>query len=478
MIPKVFISYSWTSSGYQAQIRQWAEQMMEGERVDVILDQWELKEGDDKYAFMEKMVTDESVTHVLIFSDSEYTAKANSRKSGVGTESQIISNEIYSKVKQSKFIPIVCEFDDSREPYLPVFLKSRIWIDFSTPEAANENWERLIRLLYGEPAYVKPPLGKAPSFLSSNVSVPASPITSKFFILKQAIIQKKNTLKLYRQDFLDSCYSYADELRIRKKPDATNWGERVLEDCGKLKIVRDHLVDWIIIESEVNPSEEFDESVLGMLEKLLDLKSRPSEVNQWSDNWFEAQGVFVYETFLYIVASLMKTEAYDTLNLILTSHYLLPQTEMRWDNRFKDFGAFLGFSGSLQILAPEGKKLYAPAAELIKRQSDREDLPFSLIIEAELLVLLMAFISEDVSWFPQTLHYEGRASSFPFFIKATQHRGFKKLVKITGIEDVNELREAVKKGHERMQVDKWTTFFIYDRSFWESMNLDNMDTLK
>ncbi len=62
---------------------------------------------------MEKMVTDESATHVLVFSDSEYATKADARKAGVGTESHIISREVYAKVQQSKFIPVVCEFEDS-----------------------------------------------------------------------------------------------------------------------------------------------------------------------------------------------------------------------------------------------------------------------------------------------------------------------------------------------------------------------------
>jgi len=184
--PKVFISYSWSSPGHQARIRQWAEQLVSN-GVDVVLDVWDLKEGDDKYAFMEQMVTDESVTHVLVFSDSEYAAKADTRKAGVGTESQIISREVYSKVQQSKFLPVVCEFDDAAEPCLPTFLKSRIWIDFSSSEAANDNWEQLIRVLYGKPAYEKPSLGQAPTYVTTEVSWPASPIGVKFAALRQAI---------------------------------------------------------------------------------------------------------------------------------------------------------------------------------------------------------------------------------------------------------------------------------------------------
>jgi hypothetical protein len=50
-----------------------------------------LKEGHDKYVFMEKMVTDPSVTHVPVICDRIYAEKADARKAGVGTESQIMS---------------------------------------------------------------------------------------------------------------------------------------------------------------------------------------------------------------------------------------------------------------------------------------------------------------------------------------------------------------------------------------------------
>lgn len=475
MKPRVFISYSWSSPGHQARIRQWAEQMV-NDGVDVVLDIWDLKEGDDKYAFMEKMVTDESVTHVLIFSDSEYATKADARKAGVGTESQIISREVYSKVQQSKFIPIVCEFNDSGEPFLPVFLKSRIWIDFSSSESANNNWEQLVRVLYGKPAHEKPTLGKAPTYVTTDVTVPASPAIAKFSALKQAITHDKAGLKLYRKDFLDACYEYADALRIRDRPNVTDLGQRVLEDCGKLKLVRDHIVDWVLLESATKPSAEFDEELVSMLEKLLELKSRPPEVNSWNDAWFEAHRVFVYETFLYIVAALLRTDSFDSLRLVLTSHYLLPETASG-TNRFDKFDAFYGHSDTLQILAPKGQRLNAPAAELIKRQADREDVPFAAVIQAELLVLMMAFITDGSRWYPQTLHYSSRAGAFPFFVKAARHRDFQKLAKITGIGTGDELRLAVKAGHEKIGVNRWHKFWASDRTFWGSMNMDGLDTL-
>ena len=99
--PKVFVSYSHDSDVHKQWVLDLASRLRNN-GVDVVLDVWDLNEGDDKYAFMEKTVTDESVTPVLVFSDAEYASKANARKAGVGTESQIISREVYAKVQQSK----------------------------------------------------------------------------------------------------------------------------------------------------------------------------------------------------------------------------------------------------------------------------------------------------------------------------------------------------------------------------------------
>lgn len=477
MTPKVFISYSWSSQTHQELVREWAERLT-GDGVDVVLDLYDLKEGHDKYVFMERMVTDPEVTHVLVVCDKTYSEKADARKAGVGTESQIISKEVYEKVEQSKFIPIVCEFADDQNPFLPTFLKSRIWINFSSPESVNENWERLIRLLFGKPLHEKPKLGKPPAYVTDDSAVPSSPARSKYGALRQALLQSKKGIRLYRRDFLQACIEYADSLRVRDRPEVDNLGKKILEDCGKLVHVRDHIVDWVLLESEAFPSDEFSESLIELLEQLRELKSRPAELNQWNDAWFEAHRYFVFETFLYIVAALLKTHSYNELHHIFTSHYILPSTEGHGELRFDRFDGFLTSSEILNaVLAPEGRRLYSPAAELVKRQAQRSDISFEEIVQAELLVLMAAFITPEVHWYPQTLHYASYGKEFPFFIRASQQKNFKKLAVITGIESAEALRIAVKEGHERHGVDRWHEFH-FERSFWKAMNMDNLDTIK
>src|SRR5215469_18872840 len=99
--PNVFISYSWTSDEHQKRVVELAERLTT-DGVHVVIDVWDLKEGHDKYVFMERMVTDPNIEKVLLIIDKAYAEKANDRRGGVGSESQIVSPELYGKASQDK----------------------------------------------------------------------------------------------------------------------------------------------------------------------------------------------------------------------------------------------------------------------------------------------------------------------------------------------------------------------------------------
>lgn len=337
--PKIFISYSWSSQDHCDRIRQYAERLI-SDGVDVIFDQWSLSEGQDKYAFMEKMVSDPSITNVLIFSDKSYAEKADAREAGVGTESQIISKEIYEKIDQKKFIPILCERDDKGEPCLPVFLKSRIWIDFSSPEAANENWERLLRVLYGKPEYEKPALGKTPSFVTEDAGRPSLPTIGKFTTLREALINQKPTVDLYREDFLDAAISFADALRVREDPKVEHIDEKVLEDLHKLLPLRDQFIDWLLLEASMQEPARLEIILTEFLERILALKFRPPEIKSYNDAWFDVHRIFVYEMFIYVIAILIKAGQDVNMRNLLTTSYILPESEAERGRNFVYYNVF------------------------------------------------------------------------------------------------------------------------------------------
>jgi TIR domain len=175
--PKLFVSYSWTNSDHEAWVLRLATELRES-GVDVILDKWDLREGNDAHAFMEKMVTDPDIKKVILICDKLYAEKTDGRSGGVGKEAQIISGEIYEKQDQDKFVAVIKERDEAGKPYLPVYYRSRIYIDLSDLTTYSENFERLLRWAFDQPMFKKPDVGSKPQFLAREEDVALSLTTS------------------------------------------------------------------------------------------------------------------------------------------------------------------------------------------------------------------------------------------------------------------------------------------------------------
>lgn len=156
-LPKVFLSYAWGEPTHQDRVLQLAE-ALQAEGVEVVIDRWDLQVGQDMTVFMERTVGDPAITHVLILMEPNYTRKANARTGGVGTETQLISPEVYQDPRQTRFVPLVFAQQEGT-PFVPYFLRTRLYFDFSTDPAWERHWPGLLRHLFGvEPA--RPALGR------------------------------------------------------------------------------------------------------------------------------------------------------------------------------------------------------------------------------------------------------------------------------------------------------------------------------
>lgn len=280
---KVFISYSWSTPDHEEWVMDLAERLMQ-DGVDVIIDKWELNEGDDKYAFMEKMVTDDSVDKVLMICDRDYAEKANNREGGVGDEAQIISKEIYDQVKKkeeaNKFIPVIAEIShDTDEAYTPAFLSSKIFIDLSDPSKYAEGYEQLLRVIYDKPKYSKPEKGDPPTFITEQREIDLG-TSSKFHQAIDSVKKYKPTAKVAVRDYFET---FAENLeRFRLDTDKNDYlDEIVVENFKDFLPYRDELVDLILAISEYQDQEEFYKLIKSFLEDILPYKYRPKDTNQW-----------------------------------------------------------------------------------------------------------------------------------------------------------------------------------------------------
>ena len=129
------------------------------------MDEYDLKPGHDRFAFMERSVHDPSINFVLIVTDKSYCEKADNRSGGVGVETTIITQEVYASVNNEKFIPVAMEVDDQGLPYLPTYLKSRFSVILTQGLHDSAEYRKLVAHLWGHPIVPRPALGTRPVWL-------------------------------------------------------------------------------------------------------------------------------------------------------------------------------------------------------------------------------------------------------------------------------------------------------------------------
>jgi SEFIR domain-containing protein len=280
--PKAFISYSWSSHEHQTWVLNLATQLREN-GVDVTVDKWDLKEGHDAIKFMEKMVTDPEIKKVIVVLDRTYAEKADGRKGGVGTETQIISPEIYAKADQDKFVGVASETGEDGKPSLPSFYKSRIYIDLSQSDIYAANFEQLLRWIYDKPAHPKPPLGKRPEFLNANaVQLPTRSRANRAIdLLKSGSSHASGAIDEYFSVFAESLEAF----RIPVDSfDRRTFDEPIVQSIESFLPYRDEFIGVVSAVARYSSAND-DSQLRRFFEKLIPYMFRPRAVMQYNE-WY------------------------------------------------------------------------------------------------------------------------------------------------------------------------------------------------
>ncbi|OAI41014.1 hypothetical protein AYO40_00610 [Planctomycetaceae bacterium SCGC AG-212-D15] len=442
--PKVFISYSWTSDAHVAWVVVLAEKLV-ADGVDVVLDQWDLKEGHDKYVFMEQMVTDGTVNRVLAICDKRYAAKADGREGGVGTESQIISKDIYDKVKQEKFIPLLRERNDDGSECVPVFFRNRKYIDFSNDDTFGESYDRLLRLLFGRPELKKPALGNPPAYLLANTSVFVG-ASVKLERLKEAVAKEKPHRHAVLQEYLDTFVGHLDDFRIEYNRDSVpEFDDQVLESIERFLPYRDNFIDMMwFVASYMNDDESYD-LLHAFLEKILPYKEPQvgamSHFEVSTDNY----RFILYELLLYLVAVLVKNRRYAVVPRFACATY--HHTEKLGDARFIEsgVGAFNDHIASLEEYRNRRLNLnrVSVTADTIVGRAAKPRINVPDLCQADGLLFLLGYGNRERSaesdWYPRCIVYCTSSGPLELFARATSPPGFSVLSKILGVKSYHEL---------------------------------------
>jgi len=458
--PKLFISYSWSTPDHEQWVLDLATLLCDSGGVDVILDKWDLKEGQDAIAFMEQMVTNPDIKKVAMIFDKVYADKADGRQGGVGTETQIISKEVYERQNQEKFVAIVCEKDENGKPFLPTYYKSRIFIDLAEDEKYTENFERLIRWIYDKPLYVKPQIGPTPSFLKEGDSISLG-TTLAFNRCIDALKNSKVNLQGALEEYFSIFATNLERFRIQYSDE--EFDELFLKNIQEFLPYRNEFIQILITVTQYAPTLDSTISIHRFFENIIPYLDKPKDITRYRKWDFDNFKFIIHELFLYALASLLKYDRFEMANYMLKQGYYVTSREISGRSPMVGFDIFQQY---LDVLEYRNSKLesrkYSLQADLLKDRCIGHAINFYHLMQADFM-LFMCSMQEDGSifrgWWPETLLYVGIldfSGVFEIFARSASKQYFDKIKILFGVDTPHELiplLESFKSG--KRELPKW-----------------------
>lgn len=436
----VFISYAW---GEGEERKKWvynlANRLMTENGIDVKVDLFDLKIGNEKNYFMEQMLSEE-VDNVIIVCDKTYKEKANNRSGGVGIETQIITPEVYDKVSQTKVIPIVAEIGEKFDSYIPKYLRTRICIDMSSIEAYEDGYEKLLRHISQQPEYVRPKIsGRIPNFDDEGHILSTTSIVRA---LKEAVLDEKNIKIDYNVGrFFDKFILELEEYRLTYEEMMEPYDEIIYNQITSMLKLRN---DYIFFLESLCINKNVAKNNIGTIKKILEktLEFNNMRIGEHSNRFQQDHyRLFSYEIFLYTLAILLRNEEYCEAKYILGTVYFY---EYMGSNREDNISAFI--SNQIDSIDEYRKRRIRSSrlslsTDIIIERSKVADEDFrNDLITADLLAYYVQ-TANGKWWFPRTYCYYSMGYIPRIFSGLKSKREFNDLKELYGVKDAEEMRE-------------------------------------
>ena len=296
--PRAFMSYCWDNEVTALTL---AEELREN-GIDVILDKWHLKEGQDLNKFMEAhCVGESSADFILVLCSPEYTSKANKREGGVGKETLILAPDVYENANQEHVLPIIIARDELGNVCRPIYLRDRFYFDLSDQTTYGTEFAKLVMRLYGQQVHTPPKLGKPPAYILHPEQHSIS-LSAPILQLKGATGTRAKRTAL--GEFGEELSKALRELGQSTVPaNQRSTGEKVFTEWEKTLSMRKAFTDLL--------------RFLMLMEHVYNDALTPYPA-QWKS---EVIRIFMWELFILSVAFLKSYKDYDVLTSLLTYPY-------------------------------------------------------------------------------------------------------------------------------------------------------------
>jgi len=357
-----------------------------------------------------------------------------------GTETQIISQEIYNQIdstdQMQKFVAIIVEKDERGNPFVPTFLKSRIYIDMSDSTLRAENFEQLLRWTFDKPLYKKPERGKPPAYLFEEREIRLG-TTSRFRQAKDALKQNKASAPGVCQEYFNTFAENLEKFQIEPK-EGKEFDDQVIENIEAFLPYRDEAIELFLIIAMYRSDSEFCALVHGFFEQLMPYVG----LSTWNEEKNDNFRFILNELFIYAIAAFLKNGRFNIVNEMLEQDYYLhsdPPEEP--EGKMVSFTHFNTFPHSFRRRNERlNLNRLSLMADILEHRAKRYDLKFSDVMQADFVLYLRSELQFQGGWWPHTLLYTTFMTvGFEIFARAQSKRYFNQLKMALGINDKDEL---------------------------------------
>lgn len=451
--PKLFISYSWTSPEHEQRVVMLASELREA-GVDVILDKWDLKEGQDAFAFMEQMVTNKDICKVAMICDKKYAEKADQRAGGVGAESQIISKKVYESTDQGKFVAVVFEKDADGSAYVPTYYHSRIYIDLSSAADYAENFEKLLRWIYDKPLYVKPAVGRRPEFLDDTAGANLG-TSAACRRAVEAIKNQKTSAMGALEEYFDIFRENLERFRLPLDFD----DDALVQNIESFIAARNEFLGVMQVICTYGSDGEYGKKLHRFFERLLAYYSHPPSVRSWNETDYDNFKFIIHELYLYALAIALKRERFDIAELLFDTYYVPKNSDIGHD-------VLVGhqvFRQYLETLEGRNRRLglrkLSLHAMMLKDRVAGSGLDLNDLMQADFVAFIRSELHEDEyhRWWPETLIYIDRfGGALEIFARSASSRYLPNIFRILGVTGLSEIDDLLAKYDKReRELPRW-----------------------
>lgn len=453
--PQVFISYCRQPEENLIRTQQLAERLARN-GVYVVIDLWDLKDGQDKNAYMESMVTDPTMDKVLMVCNKDYVEKADRRKGGVGAESTIISAELYESMEQDKFIPVIFDKDENGKAYVPVFAKSRIYIDLSG-DNYDEGFDQLLRDIYGKPKFNRPPLGEMPTYLKADT--PSYLKTAGMVdAIQNAISRESKRTSAIINNYLETFLNAIPEYQVLATQAFPNKKivEIVENGINSIQVLKNDFICFmsVIAKTEFCTSEIF----IDFFERFLqNYEDHDIELLEGSDQQSYLNDIFRffnYDLFLSFVVVMVSNNRFDVVSDIVRTSFCIvsPNRFVQAESRtFRRFQCYIGTLNRIKHDITNSNRV-SISADQIRQYATI--LKFEDLIKADILLYYLSLVVPgdsyfDTYWYPDLSVYNRNAEIYPRLASKRYFEKFKRLFNVDDVESFKKIIAAVQEPNIR-----------------------------